>query len=153
MTVDVERCSLLPTPHKKSSAQALQATMGKYLFILTCHGHLFTAKAAFHSNCLNLTNTVAMTQCFPYAVMPMKRIDHIFGCGGLGSSASPQTPCLALLRTWGQVTKAGDRSFLSCLLIHTGPVSSLELELPHAPVSREDGNLSLLVTLPSPKKH
>lgn len=40
MTVDVGRCSLLPTPHKKRSAQALQATMGKYLLILTCHGHL-----------------------------------------------------------------------------------------------------------------
>lgn len=41
MTVDLGRCSLLPlhTP-KKRSAQALQATMGKYLLILACHGHL-----------------------------------------------------------------------------------------------------------------
>lgn len=106
------------------------------------------AAAAFHSNCLNLTNTVAMIQCFPYAVMLMKRIDHRCGCGSL---ASPQTPFSALLRTWGQAIKAGDRSPLSCLLIHTGPASSLELEFPHAPVSRQDGDLSLLVTLPSPQ--
>lgn len=106
----------------------------------------FRAAAAFHSNCLNLTNTVAMIQCFPYAVMLMKRIDHRCGCGSL---ASP--PCSALLRTWGQAIKAGDRSALSCLLIHTGPASSLELEFPHAPVSRQDGDLSLLVTLPSPQ--
>lgn len=89
--------------------------------------------AAFHSNPLNVTDTVAMTQCFPYAVMLMKRIDHRYGCGGLSVLASPQTPCSALLRTWGQVIKAGDRSFLSCLVLHTGPASSLELELSHAP--------------------
>lgn len=66
----------------------------------------FKAEAAFHSNCLNLTNTVAMIQCFPYAGMLMKRIDRRCGCGSL---ASPQTPCSALLRTRGQVIKAGDR--------------------------------------------
>lgn len=83
--------------------------------------------------------------------MLMKRINHRCRCVGLSSLASPQTPCSALLRTWGEVIKAGDRSFLSCLVIHTGPASSLELELPRAPVSRQDRDPSLLVTLPSPQ--
>lgn len=61
--------------------------------------------------------------------------------------ASAQTPCSALLRTWSS-HQGWDRSFLSCLVIHAGPASSLELELPHAPLSRQDGDLSLLVTLP-----
>ena len=75
MTVELGRCSLLPTPHKKRSAQALQAKMRKCLLILACHGHLpLKVEAAFHSNPLNLTNTVAMTQCFTYAVMLMKGI-------------------------------------------------------------------------------
>lgn len=83
--------------------------------------------------------------------MLMKRINHRCRCVGLSSLASPQTPCSALLRTWGEVIKAGDRSFLSCLVIHTGPASSLELELLRAPVSRQDRDPSLLVTLPSPQ--
>lgn len=53
------------------------------------------------------------------------------------------------LRTTHQ--SRSDRSSLSCLVIHTGPASSLELELPHAPVNRQDGDLFLLVTLPSPQ--
>lgn len=86
MTVDLGRCSLLPAPHKKRSAQALQAKMRKYLLILACHRHLPLEVEA--GNLLNLTNTVAMTQCFTYAEMLMKGIYYRCWYRRLGPLAS-----------------------------------------------------------------
>lgn len=39
MAVNLGGCCLLPVPHKKRSAQALQAKVRKCLLILACHGH------------------------------------------------------------------------------------------------------------------
>lgn len=63
MTVDLERCSLLPTPHSQEKVStSLASHNGKIPpYFSMPWAPPIKAEAAFHRNPLNLTNTVAMT--------------------------------------------------------------------------------------------
>jgi len=118
MAVDLGRCSLLPTAREKRSAQALQAKIRKCLLILACHGHLLLkVEAAFHNKSLNLTKTVAVTQCFTFSVMLMKGIYYRCGYRGL----SPLASLDIVFRLAADLRRSHQRSFLPCLVIHIFP--------------------------------